>query len=134
MSMFTLAVSCLTTSNLPWLMDLTFQVPMQYCSLQHRVLLLSPVTFTTGCCFGHGSIFKWVKHFSFVHDHRSIVFTNCPRKWLFSSIIQYSFLCVSVSLLCNILFPCSIINVSYGFCCKISSNTIFSNIFTIHCT
>ena len=25
---FTLAVSCLTTSNLPWFMDLTFQVPM----------------------------------------------------------------------------------------------------------
>ena len=24
---------------------------MQYCSLQHRTLLLSPVTSTTGCCF-----------------------------------------------------------------------------------
>ena len=46
MLMFTLAISCLTTSNLPWLMDLTFQVPMQYCSLQHRTLLLSPVTST----------------------------------------------------------------------------------------
>ena len=32
MSMFTLAVSCLATSNLPWFMNLTFQVPMQYCS------------------------------------------------------------------------------------------------------
>ena len=32
-------------------MDLTFQVPMQYCSLQHRTLLPSPVTSTTGCCF-----------------------------------------------------------------------------------
>ena len=30
--MFTLAISCLTTSNLLWFMDLTFQVPMQYCS------------------------------------------------------------------------------------------------------
>ena len=29
-------------------MDLTFQVPTQYCSLQHRTLLLSPVTSTTG--------------------------------------------------------------------------------------
>ena len=37
-------------------MDLTFQVPMQYCSLQHRTLLLPPVTFTTGCCFCFGSI------------------------------------------------------------------------------
>ena len=53
---FTLAISCLTTSNLPWFMDLTFQVPMQYCSLQHRILLLSPVPFTTGCCFCFGSI------------------------------------------------------------------------------
>ena len=53
--MFTLAVSCLTTSNLPWFMDLTFQVPMQYCSLQHRTLLPSPVTSTTGGCFCFGS-------------------------------------------------------------------------------
>ena len=36
MLMFTLASSCLTTSNLPWFMDLTFQIPMQYCSLQHQ--------------------------------------------------------------------------------------------------
>ena len=28
MSVFTLATSCLTTFNLPWFMDLTFQVPM----------------------------------------------------------------------------------------------------------
>ena len=34
MSLFTLAMSCLTTSNLPQFMDLTFQVPMQYYSLQ----------------------------------------------------------------------------------------------------
>ena len=27
---FTLAISCWTTSNLPWFMDLTFQIPMQY--------------------------------------------------------------------------------------------------------
>ena len=31
-------------------MDLTFQIPMQYCSLQHRTLLPSPVTSTTGFC------------------------------------------------------------------------------------
>ena len=40
-------MSCLTTSNLPWFMDLTFQVPMQYFSLQHRTFILSPVTSTT---------------------------------------------------------------------------------------
>ena len=55
MSTFTLAISCLTTSNLPWFMDLTFQVPMQYCSLQHRTLLLS-VTSTAGYSFCFGSI------------------------------------------------------------------------------
>ena len=35
MSMCTLATSCLTTSSLPSFMDLTFQVPTQYCYLQH---------------------------------------------------------------------------------------------------
>ena len=53
---FTLAISCLTTSNFPWFMDLTFQVPMQYCSLQHWTLLPSPVTSTAGCCFCFGSV------------------------------------------------------------------------------
>ena len=53
---FTLAISCLTTSNLPWFMSLTFQVPMQYCSLQHQTLLISPVTSTTRYCFCFGSI------------------------------------------------------------------------------
>ena len=54
--MFTLAISCLTTSNLPCFMDLTFQVPMQYCSLQHWALIPSPVISTTRCCFCFGSI------------------------------------------------------------------------------
>ena len=53
---FTLAISCLTTSNLTWFMDLTFQIPMQYCSLQHWTLLLSPVISITGYCFCFGSI------------------------------------------------------------------------------
>ena len=47
MLMFTLAISCLTTANLPWFMDLTFQVPIQHCSLQHQILLSSPDTSTT---------------------------------------------------------------------------------------
>ena len=63
---FTLAISCLTTSSLPWFMDLTFQVPMQCCSLQHRTLLLSPVTFTAGYCFCFGSIPSFFLE-SFVH-------------------------------------------------------------------
>ena len=35
MLMFTLAISCLTMFNLPWFMDLTFQVLVQYCFLHH---------------------------------------------------------------------------------------------------
>ena len=54
MSMFTLAISCLTAFNLPWFRDLTFQVPMQY-SLQHQTLLSPPETSTTGHCFPFGS-------------------------------------------------------------------------------
>ena len=55
MSMFTLAIYCLTTSNFPWFMDWTFQVPMQYCSLQHWTLLSPPDTSSIGCCFCIGS-------------------------------------------------------------------------------
>ena len=54
--MFTLASSCLITFNLPWFMDLPFQVSMQYCSLQYQTLLPTPVTSTTGCCFCFGSV------------------------------------------------------------------------------
>ena len=49
MLMFTLII-CLTMSNSPWFLDLMFQVPMQYFSLQHRILLSSPDTSTTECC------------------------------------------------------------------------------------
>ena len=51
MLIFTLAISCLTTYNLPWSVDLTFQVLMQYCSLPHQTLLPSPFTSPTGHCF-----------------------------------------------------------------------------------
>ena len=54
MSMFTLAISCLTTSNLPWFMDLTFQVPILLLTTSD----LAPITSssTTGYCFCFGSI------------------------------------------------------------------------------
>ena len=42
--------------HLPWFMDLTFQVPLQYCSLQHQTLLPSAVTSTAWYCFCFGSI------------------------------------------------------------------------------
>ena len=59
MSMFALAISCLTTSNLPRFMDLTFQDPRQYCSLQPQTLPSPLDTSTTGCrfCFGSASSF-----------------------------------------------------------------------------
>ena len=52
--MCTLTISGLTNSNLPWFMDLTFQVPTQYCSLQHWILLSSPGTSTTEHHFRFG--------------------------------------------------------------------------------
>ena len=55
MLMCTLSIPYLTTSNLPWFMDLIFQVPMQYCSLQHWTLLPPPDISTTGHCFHFGS-------------------------------------------------------------------------------
>ena len=56
MSMFTLATSCLTSYSLSWFVDPTSQVPMQYCSLQHRTLLSPPDTSTIGHCFRFGSV------------------------------------------------------------------------------
>ena len=56
MLMFALVISCLTPSNLPWFMDLSFQVPMQSSSLQHWILLPSAVISTAGCCFCFGSV------------------------------------------------------------------------------
>ena len=49
MLIFILTISCLTTSNFPLFRDLTSQVPKQYCSLQHQILLSSPDTSTTEC-------------------------------------------------------------------------------------
>ena len=54
MLMFTLAISCLITSNLSWLMDLTFQVPMQF-------------LYTIGLCFYHQS-----------HPKLGVVFALAP--------------------------------------------------------
>ena len=58
MLMFTLAVSCLIASNLPWFMDLTLQVPMKYCFLQPWALLPLTVASTTGHCFHFDSAFS----------------------------------------------------------------------------
>ena len=63
MLMFTLTISCLTMSNSPWFMDLTVQVPIQCCSLQHRSLLSPPDSSTTvpRFCFGES-----MKNYKFI--------------------------------------------------------------------
>ena len=47
---------CVDHFQYAWFMDVTCQVPMQYCSLQHQTWLPSPVTSATGHCFCLGSI------------------------------------------------------------------------------
>ena len=88
MLLFILAISSWTTSNLPWFMDLTFQVPMQYCSLWHQTLLPSPVTSTTGCCFSFGSISSF---FLELFLHSSPVAYWAPTKLRSSSFDIISF-------------------------------------------
>ena len=51
---FNLAISCLTMSNLPWFMDLTFHVSMQCYSFQHWTLLSPPDMSTIGHHFHFG--------------------------------------------------------------------------------
>ena len=82
MSTFTLAISCLTTSNLPWFIDLTFQVPIKYCSLQHRTLLLSPVTSQLGIVFALApSPHSFWSYFSLISS--SILGTYWPGEFIF---------------------------------------------------
>ena len=76
--MFTLPISCLTTSDLPWFMDLTFQVPVKYCSLQHQTWLPSPVTSTTECCFCFVSVSSFFLELFF---HSSPVAYWAPPTW-----------------------------------------------------
>ena len=85
------AISYLNTSNLPWFMDLTFQAPMKYCSLQHQTLLSLPDTSTTGCCF------CWAQPFHFFGGifllfFSSILGTYGPGKFIFQCPIFCLFL------------------------------------------
>ena len=102
MSIFTLAISCLATSNLPWFMDLAFQVPMQYCSLQHH---LASIT---------SHIHNWVLFFLWLHPFilsgvisplisSSILCTYRPRVFIFQCPIFLPFQTVHVVLKTRIL-------------------------------
>ena len=92
--MFTLAISGLTTSNLPWFREITFQVPAQYCCLQNWTLLSSPDT----------SIVK--HHFQFGPAASFFLeLSNCPP--LFSSSILDTFQPGGLGLIfwCHIFLP-----------------------------
>ena len=82
LAIFCCAIFCLTTSNLPWFKDLTFQVLMQYCSLQHWTLLPSPVTSTTGHCFLFGYFFILSRIISPLF-YSSILGTYRPGEFIF---------------------------------------------------
>ena len=69
MSMLNLAISGLTTSNLPWFKDLTFQVLIQYCSWQHRILLSPLETFTIECHFSFGPAASFYLKLSIIALH-----------------------------------------------------------------
>ena len=96
--MFTLAISCLTTSNLPWFMDLTVQVPMQYCSLQPQTLLPLPVTSTTVChfCFGSASSFFLEL---FLHSFPLFLHSSPVAYWEPTDLGSLSFSVISFGLL-----------------------------------
>ena len=90
--MFTLAISCLNTSNLSWFIDQTFQDPMQYCSLQHQTLLPSPVISTTELCSHFGSISSFFLELSLYSSH---VAYGAPTDMGSSSFSVISF-CLSI--------------------------------------
>ena len=111
MSMFTLVISCLTTSNLPWFMNLTFQVPMQYCSLQNQTLLPSQVASTTGWWFCFGSISLFFMELFSPLISRSILGTCWPGKFIFQCLIFLPFHIVhgvlKIRILSGLPFPFS---------------------------
>ena len=69
LSMFTLVTSCFISSNLSWFMDLTFQVPMQYC------LIASDFTSITGHIHNWALFLLWL-HLFVLSEVISSVFSN----------------------------------------------------------
>ena len=116
MSIFTLIISFLPTSNLPWFMDLTFQVPIQYCSLQHWTLLSLPKTSTLVHYFQFGSDSLFLLE---LFLHFSPVAYWAPTDLGSSSLIVISF-CLFIPFMgfsrqkcsCGLPFPCPVDHVS----------------------
>ena len=67
--------------HLPGFMDLTFHFSVQ-CSLQHRTLLPSPVTSTTGWCFCFVSASSFFLEL-FLHSSSSVLGTYQPGAFIF---------------------------------------------------
>ena len=89
MLMFSLAISHVMTFNLLSYIDLTFQFPMQYCSLQYWTSLPSPVTSTTAHCFCSG----WASSFFLeLLLHSSPVAYWTPTNWEVP--LSVSYLCL----------------------------------------
>ena len=88
MFLLTLANSCLTSSTLPWFVDLTFQFLTQYRSLQHWILLSPPDTTTVGCRFhfGSGSSFLVVL---FLHSSPVAYWTPTDLKGSSFSVVEF---------------------------------------------
>ena len=90
MSIFTLAISCLTTSSLPWLMNLTFQLPMQYYSLEHQTYFHHKSHPQLDIVFILAlSLHSFWIHFS--HFSSSILGTYWPWAFIFQGLIFRTF-------------------------------------------
>ena len=83
-------------------MDLTFQVPMQYCSLQHRSLLSPPVTTTTEGCFCFGVAFSFLLELSLLFSS-SILGTYRPGEFIFRCHVSLPFHTVHAVLMARML-------------------------------
>ena len=64
-------------------MDLTFQIPMQYCSLQHQTLLPSPLTSTAEHCFHFGSASSFSLELFLLFFSSSILGIYQPGEFIF---------------------------------------------------
>ena len=98
MSMLILAIPCLTTSSLPRLIDLTFQVPMQYFCLEHQTVLLLPGVSAAEHPFGFGPTTSLALELLVLVFHSSSVAHWMPSdlRGSSSSVISFSLLFLSM--------------------------------------
>ncbi|CAI9157153.1 unnamed protein product [Rangifer tarandus platyrhynchus] len=88
-------------------MDLTFQVPMQHCSLQHQTLLSPPDTSTTGHCFHFASGSSFLLELFLCSSPVSVLDTYRPEGLIFQCHIFLPFRTVNGGLKARMLkwFP-----------------------------